>query len=88
MMIHKRVGGMQVLVMEMNLVLVERAVVGGNLDGGTGSRNMIGWLVTRGNYQGKKKKCLRKIEMNKKLDMLDKIKLDAGLVLASINIPI
>jgi hypothetical protein len=39
MMIHKRVGGMQVLVMEMNLVLVERAVVGGNLDGGTGSRN-------------------------------------------------
>jgi hypothetical protein len=72
----------------MNLVLVERAVVGGNLDGGTGSRNMIGWLVTRGNYQGKKKKCLRKIEMNKKLNMLDKIKLDAGLVLASINIPI
>lgn len=61
------------LVMKMDIVLVERAVFGGSLvNGGTGCRNMIGWLVTRGNYQGEKK-CLRKRETEKQTKIKTKI---------------
>lgn len=51
MMIQKRMGGMHRLVMKVDLVLVERAVVGGSLvNGGTACRNRVAWwLFTRGN---------------------------------------